>query len=850
MNNDIIWISSIMTNEEERPVRVSGNIRNNPSRELGQACYQLYNNPLLDTKFLILEYLNADNTILSPTVVISKDILEDDEILDALRIKASNITVRIADEGYVLTQEDYDKLSFADMIVVDSCEEELVNDSKIVLQNNIFKLESQAAQPVIERRNTFSEMVARITFHINHKLTEEEFAALAQNLNNIDNSAIELDYFDPSYYQEFLEGLERHHVRDNINIQLIGYLLKDQLDTYENLTKYPYEIDVVYSTCHDVVERYTREPYTQNRLYYSQIEGGGKTSLQNYLNVLNELVEFETMVKRDNLSPLEIAIAAKMKIDEEYIYDPDVDNVDDWWDNINLSQMINHEVDGKKRAVCMGFSTLYSALLRRNNVPMFRYSTTEHSRNIGRICDEKYGVDTVCVSDVTWDLQSGNENQPSFDHFMIAPREFLKLKYKEYMTIANVLSLPIDEYLNKYQEASDPVEEFYHPLFYRPDGYTVRMLELMELIQHDGQRVDLYDNIYRLCSEKKLESIPTDTIINALDNVLSIRGISKDEIESYKQIVTSDLATRNTIYAHEPALLLTDSSDTIPVELLTQENVREYQELLEQLDERTRIILYSNHPDEGEPELEPAPEEHIEQTPLNDMLNDNNNQSAEEVTVSEPTVEGEHIEQTPFNDMLTDSINNQSNVTERIHLYRDTINNEFYILKTNLSRFSKTATSEEVKINNRYCCRISREDALDIIRNQDNDISPYEVVIEETDKIEKIDSNTIAKENYIINLLQYIEENNISIFHYYLELANNYRQNPNYQPLEFEQNNPFIITNDLTLLRQSKEKYISLYFARSLAKVIELNKPKFILANQEELFSNIEEDVQREFHHR
>ena len=70
----------------------------------------------------------------------------------------------------------------------------------------------------------------------------------------------------------------------------------------------------------------------------------------------------EAVVEAGNLSPLEAAVFAKIKIDNEYIYDPDADNADEW-DNINLSQMINHSVNGQKRAVCMGFSTLYSALL-------------------------------------------------------------------------------------------------------------------------------------------------------------------------------------------------------------------------------------------------------------------------------------------------------------------------------------------------------------------------------------------------------------------------------------------------------------------------------------------------------
>lgn len=840
MNGEIVWISAITTSEENLPIRVSGNVRINPHSEMGEACYHLYSNPLMsDFRSLLLETLSNENAHLTPTVVISKDILDDSEILNALREKAGEYTsIRIADEGYTLTREDYDKLSFASMIFVDSCEEELQHEDSIVVQNNVFKFEMQIAQPVLERRNSFDETVGRIAFHINHKLSEEEFEILAESLNICDNASIELDYFDPSYYEEFLEGLQRHNVRSDINIQLIGYLLEDQLDVYEKLSRFPYEIDVVYSTCHDMVDLYTREPYTQNRLYYSQIEGGGKTSLQNYLNVLKELTDFETEVKRGNLSPLEIAVYAKMKIDEEYIYDPDADFVDEW-DNINLSQMINHEVDGKKRAVCMGFTTLYSALLRRSNVPMFRYSTTGHSRSIGRIADEKYGVDSVCVSELTWDLYSTNNNLPCYNRFMVAPRDFLKILHSECATIADVLSLPMDEYIRTAGDAVDLVESFYNP-FYEPGGYTTRMLELMGLVQRDGLGIDLYDNVYRLCEEGFLEGIPQDTILQAIDNVLAFRGKTQEEIDLYHQTVEDRLQDRAEIFCYSPALLNTYNSDFISVEALTMENVETHRANLDD----NRLVYYRTYRGE-EPQ-----EEFVTPSLEEDTLEEDVHQVNDEEDIHQITDE-EDIHQ--VNDDASDMLNDLNTIprgTERVYLYHDVVNNEFYVIKAALSRFDINPTSEEVRINNRYCFRISLEDADYIINHQDNGYSPYVVELQEVDEVEEIDNESVAKENYVMQLLQYVEENNISIFHYYVDLGNHYRQDPNYQPQGFEQNNPFITENDINLLRQSNEEYIQLYFADCLSKVVELNRPQHILANQEELFVSTDEEFKEEVRHR
>ncbi len=774
-NNYTGIISSVISDTRiMHPIEVSGNLRLDQHEQLGIPFYHLQNNPRVPYfRDIILEYLKQDSIKFSATVAITKDILDDDELFGAIREKIERdnnvFVIRIVDEDYTLTQEDFNKLSFAKCIAVDNCVEELNNEPKLVIQHGIFKYGQQAtAQPVLERRDNFDDLESRITYHINHRLTEDEFVILARHLNSSSISAIELDYFDPSYYEDFLRGLQRHNVRNNINIQIIGYLLEDQLETYERLQGYPYEIDVVYSTCHDKVDMYQNEPYTENRLYYSQIEGGGKTSLQNYLNVLRVVHDFESVVAKGNLSPLETAILAKMQIDLEYIYDPDADFVDEW-DNINLSQIINHEVDGKKRAVCMGFSTLYSALLRRSGIPMFRYSTTGHSRSIGRIKDEKYGVDTICTCDITFDLQSSHNERPTYTYFMVAPREYLGYTYNdefEHMTIADTLALPIDEYQRVVHDTNLFYEEFYHPVGYEPMGYTARMLELMDVVPQEGIGIDVYDVIYTLCENGQLESIPQETILQAIDNVLQFLRVDQSTLEFYHSEAEESFDDRFSVYGDLPTIR-GDFNQEYEVEPLTQDNVSEYRSQLPE----ERPKYYMSLPDDyGQTQEEPIITNNPSESPTNSEIQD----------------------------MLDD--------------------NEDYIPGATIPKPRNREYNE------------TEEEYVEYLRQYYTENFP--------------------NYRYLETLLKHVEDSNITIYDYYVEVADHYRNNEEGLIPDFEKNNPFIRVEDLKLLVDSKDERISLYFAMTLSKTVEKNLPQYIKLQSQNAFRDQTDDYLREIERR
>lgn len=72
---------------------------------------------------------------------------------------------------------------------------------------------------------------------------------------------------------------------------------------------------------------------------------------------------------------------------------------------------------------------------------------------------------------------------------------------------------------------------------------------------------------------------------------------------------------------------------------------------------------------------------------------------------------------------------------------------------------------------------------------------------------------------YIITVLNYIKENNMTISDYYKKIAFIYRNNQKNIP-EFEKNNPFITENDIKLLSKSDNERIGYYFSETMTKII------------------------------
>ena len=216
----------------------------------------------------------------------------------------------------------------------------------------------------------------------------------------------------------------------------------------------------------------------------------------------------------------------------------------------------------------MGFATLYSVLLRRCNIPMFRYSSFQHTRNLGRIVDEKYGIDLTNVFDITHDLDVNFEDS-TYNYFSLAPRDMHRQlihdNNHELMTIASNLTLSQEEYNEILPYTNYPYEEFFHPFGYEPLGYTIRMLELMGHIPNDQEHINAYEEIYRLTRDGLLEGIDKDVLKRAVDTVLQKTGQSEEMRNHFSNVIDESFERREYIFGYEPAI--GDSTiDIIPAE--------------------------------------------------------------------------------------------------------------------------------------------------------------------------------------------------------------------------------------------------------------------------------------------
>ena len=167
-----------------------------------------------------------------------------------------------------------------------------------------------------------------------------------------------------------------------------------------------------------------------------------------------------------------------------------------------------------------------------------------------------------------------------------------------------------------------------------------------------------------------------------------------------------------------------------------------------------------------------------------------------------------------------------TSIQETITLFRDE-GGKTYTREHWIEKFEITPTGNAIRVNGVICYPISEEDASKIIDNQNTNDSSYKVVIKKIRKIENKLEATSSNEDkldsatYIKNLLNYVSENNISIYKYYVELAKHYREDPDFVPEEFERRNPFLTEEHYKALREGTEERLPQYFAVLMRDEIE-----------------------------
>ena len=360
-----------------------------------------------------------------------------DEIIDILNNSKFLHTIRITNSGYKVNNDLCSKLDSRIYIIADEQEENLMPEyqNRITLQHGNYKLTMD-----------YQDNDIVFSYFLDHNPTDNELDALIRDANQLSRTnKVEINYrhYEPKEYKELLKRFQNRGLRKDATVSFLGNPLRDDTTSFKDIDKVSSNpIKIVYDTCHDIIGVYENEPFETNNSHHSELEGGGITSPQSYQQLLEILDEQEKHIKDMGYSPLEATIYVYRYLQKHYAYDPEYQTTD------AMNVLTNRQLDivaGNQTLVCEGYATLFSALLRRCNIPTFRYSTHRHCRNVGRIKDTKYNVDKIAVFDPTFDCSTIDENgyfmeSDKFKYFMLSPEEIAA--YDQYITIPT--SLVID----------------------------------------------------------------------------------------------------------------------------------------------------------------------------------------------------------------------------------------------------------------------------------------------------------------------------------------------------------------------------------------------------------------------
>ena len=367
---------------------------------------------------------------------------------------------------------------------------------------------------------SFSRNEESLNIHITRKLSREEIGVLSNLLSSGSFDKIFVDFYEPSYYKEFLDTLASFKIPQNISFTFLGNPLYDVGDCYESLQGIiPNPVFIQYNTCNDLNEFYRKEPHSEGVRYYSDIEASGLTDSSNYYYMICMFDKIVEHMEEMNYSPLEKLIYVSDYFKKNFIYDPDYMSVNHTF-NASLDK-----VYCKDRMICEGFSNLYSALLRRSGVLCFTYGTDDHQKNIVRVKDDKYGIDNLAILDPTWDLDH-DDNRNHFENFLIPLDSDLYAYSENGVQTPSVISIPsslvmASEYYYTYLKDSNPL--------YATDalGYGIRMLQLMGLGSLDvAMTAQEMGEYYKSALHRSglLDEIPYFKVASAISSVRSSEG--------------------------------------------------------------------------------------------------------------------------------------------------------------------------------------------------------------------------------------------------------------------------------------------------------------------------------------
>ena len=469
-----------------------------------------------------------------------------DEIIDILNKSKFLHTIRITNSGYKVNNDLCSKLDSRIFIIADEQEENLMPEyqNRITLQHGNYKL----TMGYQDNDTVFS-------YFLDHNPSDNELDALIRDANQLSRTnKVEINYrhYEPKEYKELLKRFQKRGLRKDATVSFLGNPLRDDTTSFKDIDKVSSNpIKIVYDTCHDIIGVYENEPFETNNSHHSELEGGGITSPQSYQQLLEILDEQEKHIKDMGYSPLEATIYVYRYLQKHYAYDPEYQTTD------AMNVLTNRQLDivaGNQTLVCEGYATLFSALLRRCNIPTFRYSTHRHCRNVGRIKDTKYNVDKIAVFDPTFDCSTIDENgyfmeSDKFKYFMLSPEEIAA--YDQYITIPT--SLVIDYARTSNGTENDTLSILSRDLYeadlsldYTADGYAITMLKLMGLNPKYNDFREYREFLRELNNTSIFDEIDPKVVSEAYKNVLrkEEKDLGERGIKALGKTVEYDMATR------------------------------------------------------------------------------------------------------------------------------------------------------------------------------------------------------------------------------------------------------------------------------------------------------------------
>ena len=474
------------------------------------------------TLHLIEENLEADNTILKASEFsIEARFLKYPEVLAFLnRCRENNHinSINIVGEDYTLDEETYNELREFSMINVSNSE---INRDNINLTYPQFSIVS----------GINSSIQPEMDFVIKENMTDEQLLYLIFLANNVDteNKKIQIRFYNPINTIEVIERLERLGLNSDITIGILGYPLVENSEAYESLEEISRnrKIEVTYTCCHDLLEHYSNEPFLIENTYFSELEPDGKTDLATYVKILKFVENFQQSTANVD-STIEKTMMAYQYLNDNYYYDVDAGQTKNYGDTRDVDKILDTD-----EIVCAGYSNLLTIMCRRVGIPMFTYGAPGHRMNVARIVEKDENgevvLDKICTFDSTNDSgyyipdinsptgQRRVEQKDSYTYFGVDPESWLHTEEASYMTLANGLAIPRDEFIENCVVSHSPFGAGYIG-GYSAYSYMYSMLHLMGY-NYNPREVDMFDLVAQLNEEGRVGEIPHDLIYKAANNI-------------------------------------------------------------------------------------------------------------------------------------------------------------------------------------------------------------------------------------------------------------------------------------------------------------------------------------------